>query len=101
MIELDYYKDYRGPELVLAQIWTHETEKEKITDYMREFYGENNNWNGMLYTYNEIFPGRKDHKFYLEFRGEDGRKHWFSGMVGSDEQTFNPPLVTPINQKIV
>ena len=68
---------------------------------MREFYGENNNWNGMLYTYNEIFPGRKDHKFYLEFRGEDGRKHWFSGMVGSDEQTFNPPLVTPINQKIV
>ena len=101
MIESEYYKDYRGPELVLAQIWTHESEKEKITDYMREFYGENNNWNGMLYTYNEIFPERQNHKFYLEFRGSDGRKHWFSGMVGSEEQIFNPPLVTPINQKIV
>ena len=49
MIELDYYKNYLGPDLVLAQIWTHESEKETITDYMRDFYGENNNWNGMLY----------------------------------------------------
>ena len=32
MIESEYYKKYRGPELVLAQIWTHESEKEKITD---------------------------------------------------------------------
>ena len=37
MIESEYYKKYSGPELVLAQIWTHESEKEKITDYMREF----------------------------------------------------------------
>ena len=101
MIELDYYKDYRGPDLVIAQIWTHESEKETITDYMNEFYGEHNNWNGILYTYHEIFPGRKGQKFYLEFRSHDERKHWFSGMVGSDEQTFNPPLATPINQKIV
>jgi len=72
MIESEYYKKYRGPELVLAQIWTHESEKEKITDYMREFYGEDNNWNGMLYTYNEIFPERKDHKFYLNHLNQIG-----------------------------
>ena len=101
MIEEDYYKRYRGPDLVLAQIWTDETKKEIITDYIREFYGENNNWNGMLYTYDEILPGRGDYKFYLEFRGSDERKHWFSGMVGSKGQHFNPPLVTPVNHNLI
>ena len=101
MIETEYYKEYRGPDLVLAQIWTHEIKKEIITDYIREYYGEHNNWKGMMYTYDDIFPERKDYKFYLEFRSSDGRKHWFSGMVGSKEQIFNPPLVTTLNQKIV
>ena len=101
MIESEYYKNYNGPELVLAQIWTHDSQKEKITDHIREFYGEECNWNGMLYTYNEIFPERTGHKFYLEFRGSDGRKHWFSGLVGSDNQIFNHSLVTPVNQNLI
>ena len=101
MIDSEYYRDYNGPDLVVAELWRHENDKETITDYISVFYGESNNWNGKLYTYDEIFPQRENHKFYLEFRGSDGRKHWFSGMVGSKEQIFNPPLVTPINQKVV
>ena len=57
-----------------------------------------NNWNGMLYTYEEIH--RKGEKFYIEFE-RDGRKHWFHGYVGAKEQAFNPPLATPMNQSSI
>ena len=105
MILSKYYRDYNGPDLVVAELWLNEDDKETFIDYMKVFYGENNNWNGKLYTYGEIFPQREhhgldvadsgrlypagNHKFYLEFRGKDGRVHWFSGMVGSKEQIFN------------
>jgi hypothetical protein len=110
MILSKYYRDYKGPDLVVAELWLNEDDKETFIDYMKVFYGENNNWNGKLYTYGEIFPQRENnglfdsvadsgrlypagnHKFYLEFLGKDGRVHWFSGMVGSKEQIFNPPL---------
>ena len=35
---------------------------------------------------------------YCEFIGEDGRKHWFNTFVDNEEQYFNIPLSTPINQ---
>lgn len=99
MIESDYYKEYYGPDLVLAQIWTHEGKKETITERIREFYGSGKNWNGNLYTYNDVFPG-KDHKykFKVEFLDVSGRRHWFHGMVGDKDQYFNPPLACPMNQ---
>ena len=100
MIELEYYNEYKGPELTLAQIWKHESEKEDITELIREFYGEKNNWNGMLYTYEEIFPHREGEKFYIEFE-RDERKHWFHGYVGAKEQSFNPPLATPSDQSSI
>ena len=42
MIELEYYRDYKGPNLTLAQIWNHESEKEDITEHVKEFYDYNN-----------------------------------------------------------
>lgn len=99
MIESEYYKNYRGPNLILAQIWKHGEEKIDITEYMKEYYGKENNWSGKLYTYDEIFP-HKDHKykFKVEFVDDSGRKHWFYGMVGKHDQYFNPPLSSPMNQ---
>ena len=98
MIHSDYYQNYKGPELTLAQIWTHETKKEDITEYIRNFYGEKNNWNSKLYNYKDIFPNKTGHKFYVEFHSHDGRKHWFYGLVGGQSQFFNPPLSTPMDQ---
>ena len=34
MIELEYYKSYKGPNLTLAKIWTHESKKEKTLPNM-------------------------------------------------------------------
>ena len=99
MIECEYYQSYRGPNLTRAQIWRHGEEKLDITEYIKEFYGLENNWSGKLYTYDEVFPHR-DHKykFKVEFVDGSGRKHWFHGMVGKPEQYFNPPLASPYNQ---
>ena len=101
MIDCEHYKNYKGPDLILAQIWKTKDEKLDITEYIREFYGHKNDWNGKLYTYDDIFPGRDyKYKFYVEFEDVTGRKHWFNGMVGKSDQYFNPPLATPINQNL-
>ena len=99
MIDCDYYKSYRGPDLICAKIWRTGEEKLEITEYIKEYYGIKNNWNGKLYTYDEIFPNRDyRYKFKVEFLDETGRKHWFHGMVGKPEQFFNPPQASPMNQ---
>ena len=94
MIDCDYYKNYKGPNLTRAQIWTHGDKKLDITEYMKEFYGHQNNWSGRLYTYEDIFPHRDyKYKFRIEFVDDSGRRHWFYGMVGKPEQYFNPQQV--------
>ena len=99
MLDSEYYQNYTGPNLTLAQIWKHGCDKEDITEHIKNFYGDNNNWNGKLYTYNDIFPGKDyTYKFRVDFIDEKGRKHWFHGMVGGDDQYFNPPLASPMNQ---
>ena len=99
MIESEYYQEYRGPNLTLAQIWKQGEEKLDITEYIKEFYGPNNNWQGKLYTYDDIFPNKNnEYKFKVEFVDDTGRNHWFHGMVGEPEQYFNPPLASPMNQ---
>ena len=96
MIDCDYYKNYKGPNLTLAQIWTHGEEKLDITEYVKDFYGHQNNWNGKLYTYDDIFPHRDyKYKFRIEFCDDSGRRHWFHGMVGNSEQFFNPRQAMP------
>lgn len=98
MIDCEHYQNYKGPNLTLAQIWRKGCERQNITENIKEFYGENN-WNGKLYTYSDIFPDKdSSYHFYVEFLDENNRKHWFHGMVGTPEQYFNPPLATPMNQ---
>tara|TARA_B100000035_G_C20722920_1_gene432021 strand:+ start:63 stop:371 length:309 start_codon:yes stop_codon:yes gene_type:complete len=102
MIDSQHYQNYKGPNLILAEIWKKEDNKENITEYIQNFYTENNNWNGKLYTYNDIFPGKDyTYKFKVVFLDDNKRKHWFHGMVGNPEQYFNPPLATPMNQNII
>lgn len=100
-MENEYYKNYKGPNLTLAQIWKESNYKINITEYIQLFYGNNNNWKGKLYKFKDIFPG-KDHKykFYVEFKSKDGKKHWFNGNVGEPEQYFNPPLASPIDENL-
>ena len=86
----EYYQNYKGPNLTLAQIW-------KKTEKIQSFYGKENNWNGKLYKYSEIFPEKdSSYHFYVEFLDVNGRKHWFHGMVGESDQIFNPPLAMPL-----
>ena len=50
--------------------------------------------------YKEIFGETcKGDDFYCEFHSKDGRKHWFHGFIEDNEQYFNPPLATPMDQK--
>ena len=98
-MDTNYYQNYKGPNLVKAQLWKKGNEKENITDYINSFYGEENNWNGKLYKYSEIFPNKdSSYHFYVEFIDDTNRKHWFHGMVGELNQIFNPPLASPMNQ---
>ena len=59
MIESEYYRNYRGPNLTHAQIWNNEEEKLDITEYMKEFYGYQNN----AYIHSSI--RKMSHIFYV------------------------------------
>lgn len=98
MIHSDYYSNnYKGPNLTKATM----NQIIDITDIIKEKYGENNNWQGKLWTYSDIFgPTSEGITFYCEFHSNDGRKHWFHGYIEDVNQYFNPPLSTPINQNI-
>ena len=88
MLQSDHYKSYRGPPIVKAILGT-----EDITDEMKELYGENYNWQGCLWTFREAFGNKSVNKNYrVDFKGEDGRDHWFHGFITDQNQYFNPPL---------
>ncbi len=96
MIESEYYKKYKGPNLIRCVF-----DNEDITEKIKTFYGTNNNWNGKLYTYKEIFgDDSKNKHFKCEFKSDDGREHWFHGFIHDTNQYMNPPLATPINNNI-
>lgn len=101
VINSDAYQNYRGPNLIKAELWRKREEKVDITEEIKILYGENNNWNQRLYKYDDVFPDKdSSYQYYVEFQSDDGRKHWFHGMVGEKNQIFNPPLATPMNQII-
>jgi hypothetical protein len=101
MIDCEYYLNYKGPNLKKAQLWKKNEERKDITEELKKFYGENNNWNGKLYQYSEVFPDKdSSYLFYVEFVDKNNRKHWFHGMVGESNQIFNPPLSSPTNKNI-
>ena len=96
MIQSDYYEDYRGPSLVKVTL-----NKKDITESIKEIYGEKNNWSGCLWTYKELFGSDSQGKhFKCDFKGVDGREHWFYGYIHDIHQYMNPPLATPMNQNI-
>ena len=94
MSDLEYYKKYHGPTLTKATL--NDTD---ITDIIKEAYGEDNNWQGKLWKYKDIFGSECEGKsIYCEFHSEDGRKHWFHGFIEDKNHYFNPPLATPMTQ---
>jgi hypothetical protein len=96
MIHSETYLNYRGPPLIKAVIGD-----KNITEQLKVLYGENYNWNGCLWTYKEAFGKNSINKnFRLDFKGGDGRDHWFHGFITDLNQYFNPPMATPINQNL-
>lgn len=93
----EYYQNYRGPRLTSAMMYQQDKQID-ITDIIVDVYTDDYNWGGKLWKYNEIFSESKGMNIYCEFIGEDGRKHWFNTFVDNEEQYFNIPLSTPINQ---
>ena len=94
MLLSDHYKNYRGPELISAILGG-----ENITAKATQLYGENNNWNGVLWTYEELLGKDSGNKqFYFEFENKDGTKQWFNGFVNDTKQYFNPPIMTNMSQ---
>ena len=88
MIDSEYYGRIHGPELTKAIL--HDV---SIIDNVREKYGQNNNWQGKLYTYKDIFGENSiGGKIYFEFQNTDGKKYWFHGFVNDLTQYFHPPL---------
>ena len=76
MIEISYYRSYEGPELTSCTVGD-----EDITDKIREVYGPEKRWNNTLNTYGELFGDSVGKPVKMEFRGEDGRTHWFYDYV--------------------
>ena len=100
-MDCEYYQNYNGPNLILAQLWKKREERKNITEYIQTFYGERNDWKGKLYKYSEIFPNKdSSYNFYIEFLDLKGRKHWFYGMVGDPDQLFNPPQSQPLSRPL-
>ena len=60
MILSKYYRDYNGPDLVVAELWLNEDDKETFIDYMKVFYGENNT--KILFFFVKIVSGKNNKK---------------------------------------
>jgi len=96
MIESEYYSNYKGPNLIKATINNIE-----FTEHFKFYYGKHNNWQGKLWTFQDIFPaGYSSLPFRCDFEDDNGTKHWFKGIIGKPTQIFNHPAHTPINQNL-
>ena len=82
------YENYKGPNLTKAILNDID-----ITKIIQEKYGENNDWQGKLWKYNEIFGNSSlGKKIYCEFHSDDGRKYWFNSWIDDNNNFFNPPM---------
>lgn len=89
MLDSEYYKKYKGPHLIYATL-----DNINITNIMKNMYGPYNNWHGRLWKYVEMFGNNSLNKqFYVEFKSNNGKKHWFYGYVSDLQQYFTPPRV--------
>lgn len=91
MLESNYYRDYRGPQLSQCLIDGHD-----YTEGMREVYGPNQNWQGCLWTYKEILEDFlklndcSNTHFRIEFCDGENRTYWTNAFVTDKYQYYNP-----------
>ena len=87
MIESDFYRDYHGPMLTKATL-----NNVDILESIQEKYGDGNNWQGQIWTYEELF-GRDSvgQHIYCEFEDKDKRLHWFRDYIQDISDNFHPP----------
>ena len=86
MLSSEYYLHYRGPNLTLCLL-----DNEDITSRIIHAYGHVNNWQGALWTYEELFgPQSKGKQFKFEFEDKNGTQ-WFYGFIHDVTQYMNPP----------
>ena len=83
MLKSEYYQDYQGPNLTRAIL----NNVDDITEKIQGFYGNNNNWQGKLLTYQDVFGDNcEGYNFYCEFHSKDQRKHWFRGSINDKKK---------------
>jgi hypothetical protein len=76
----------KGPKLILVKL-----DEKDITDYMSEFYGENNDWNNKLWKYSDIFKESDiNKKVYCEFLSKKGSVLWINTFIYDLNQNFTP-----------
>ena len=76
----------KGPKLILVKL-----DDKDITDYMSEFYGENNDWNNKLWKYSDIFKESDiNKKVYCEFLSKKGSVLWINTFIYDLNQNFTP-----------
>ena len=86
MLHSSYYLNYRGPPLRSCVL-----DNEDITSKMMHAYGETHNWQGSLWTYEELFGRDCQGKHYkFEFEDDYGTQ-WFYGYIQDSKQYMNPP----------
>ena len=73
MLISDHYQNYQGPKLIKAVL-----DNEDITESIKKIYGPNHNWQGYLWTYQELF-GKESYgkSFRCDFESDNHQKHWF------------------------
>ena len=80
----------RGPRLTLVTLNGID-----ITDRVKEYYGINNNWQGTLWKYSDIFGIHSlNRRYYIEYTRRDQKKHWTFGFINNINEHFNPPKIT-------
>ena len=95
MLETDHYLNYTGPNLTKVIL-----EDEDVTENVREFMAKITTGVticGLIKVFGSDSQGKH---FRCDFKGEDGREHWFHGYINDINQYMNPPLATPMNQNV-
>ena len=86
MLPSDYYLNSHGPPMTLCLL-----DGEDMTSTLIHAYGPTHNWQGALWTYEELFgPSSQGKHYRFEFETDHG-KQWFYGYIQDIKQYMNPP----------
>ena len=95
MLAYEHYTDYCGPEMHSCLI-----DGIDYTEAMRQVYGPDRNWQGLLYTYKEMLegclklPDCSNTQFRIEYKDENGATYWEHSFVNDKHQYYNPTMFT-------